>query len=108
MEYRREYLPDRLCMNLIEDPKDYHRYYMHSVSHHLGMDTHDLGLRTSTLEAGNVITVEPGIYIPEENIGVRIEEDVLVTEAGYCVLSQHIPKEVEELEEIRSAALGVE
>ncbi len=94
-------------LGLIEDPKDYRRYYMHSISHHLGMDTHDLGLRNSTLEAGNIITVEPGIYIPEENIGVRIEDDVLVTVDGYCVLSQHIPKEIEELEEIRAAALGI-
>ncbi|HPT71367.1 MAG TPA: Xaa-Pro aminopeptidase [Candidatus Cloacimonadota bacterium] len=94
-------------LNLIEDPRDFRRYYMHSISHHLGMDTHDLGLRNSTLEVGNIITVEPGIYIHEENIGVRIEDDVLVTVDGYCVLSQHIPKEVEELEEIRAAALGV-
>lgn len=94
-------------LGLIEDPKDYRRYYMHSISHHLGMDTHDLGLRNSTLEVGNIITVEPGIYIPEENIGVRIEDDVLVTVDGYCVLSQHIPKEIDELEEIRAAALGV-
>ncbi|MCB5279804.1 MAG: M24 family metallopeptidase, partial [Candidatus Cloacimonetes bacterium] len=51
----------------------------------------------------NVITVEPGIYIPEESIGVRIEDDVLVTKEGYCVLSQNIPKEISELEDILKA-----
>jgi Xaa-Pro aminopeptidase len=77
---------------------------MHSVSHFLGMDTHDLGGREAVLEPGNVITVEPGIYIPEEKLGVRIEDDVLVTEEGHSVLSQKIPKEINEIEEIRKAA----
>ena len=87
-------------LGLITDKKDYRKYYMHSVSHHLGLDTHDLGSRTSVLEVGNVITVEPGIYIPEEEIGIRIEDDVLVTEAGHTVLSESIPKEIEDLENI--------
>lgn len=89
-------------LGLITDEKDYKKYYMHSVSHHLGLDTHDLGSRTSVLEVGNVITVEPGIYIPEEEIGVRIEDDVLVTEAGHTVLSESIPKEIEDLENLAS------
>lgn len=93
-------------IGLIEKEEDVTRYYMHSVSHFLGMDTHDLGGRNAVLEPGNVITVEPGIYIPEEHLGVRIEDDVLVTESGYCVLSQNIPKEISELEDIRRAALG--
>jgi len=93
-------------IGLIEHEEEATRYYMHSVSHFLGMDTHDLGGRNAVLEPGNVITVEPGIYIPEEHLGVRIEDDVLVTETGYCVLSQNIPKEINELEEIRRAALG--
>lgn len=93
-------------LGLIENAADYFKYYMHSIGHFLGMDTHDLGGRSATLEAGNVITVEPGIYIPEEKLGIRIEDDVLVTEAGYCVLSQNIPKEIQELEEIRKSALG--
>jgi Xaa-Pro aminopeptidase len=90
-------------LGLITDPNDFKKYYMHSVGHHLGMDTHDLGARDSMLEKGMVITIEPGIYIPEENIGVRIEDDILVTEDGYKNLSYMIPKEAEELEEIRSA-----
>ncbi len=95
-----------LAIGLIENTDDVTKYYMHSVSHFLGMDTHDLGGRNAVLEQGNVITVEPGIYIPEEKLGVRIEDDVLVTAEGYCVLSQNIPKEIEEIEDIRKAALS--
>ncbi len=95
-----------LAIGLIDNTDDVTKYYMHSVSHFLGMDTHDLGGRQAVLEPGNVITVEPGIYIPEERLGVRIEDDVLVTETGYCVLSQNIPKEIAEIEEIRQAALS--
>ena len=85
-------------LKLIKDKKDYRKYYMHSVGHHLGMDTHDLGARDSVFEVGNVITIEPGIYIPEEKIGVRIEDDILVTKTGYKNLSENIPKEINELE----------
>lgn len=92
-------------LGLIEDPKDFRRYYMHSIGHHLGMDTHDLGARDSILEQGNVITIEPGIYIPEESLGIRIEDDILVTAEGYCILSQNIPKEIDDIEALRQAAL---
>ena len=85
-------------LKLIKDKKNYRKYYMHSVGHHLGMDTHDLGARDSVLEIGNVITIEPGIYIPEEKIGVRIEDDILVTKTGYKNLSENIPKEISELD----------
>lgn len=95
-----------LAIGLIDDLEQIGKYYMHGVSHFLGMDTHDLGGREAILEPGNVITVEPGIYIPQEKLGVRIEDDVLVTESGYCVLSQNIPKEIEEIEAIRKTALG--
>jgi Xaa-Pro aminopeptidase len=87
-------------IGLITDAEEVGKYYMHSVSHFLGMDTHDVGGRSAVLEAGNVITVEPGIYIPEERLGVRIEDDVLVTAEGFCVLSQNIPKEIHEIEDI--------
>ncbi len=95
-----------LAIGLIKDLDEITRYYMHGVSHFLGLDTHDLGGRNAILEAGNVITVEPGIYIPEENLGVRIEDDVLVTESGNHVLSHNIPKEISEIEEIRRKALS--
>ena len=94
-----------LAIGLIKDLDEITKYYMHGVSHFLGMDTHDLGGRNAILEEGNVITVEPGIYIPEENLGVRIEDDVLVTKDGHRVLSHNIPKEISEIEEIRRKAL---
>ena len=66
-------------------------YYPHAASHHLGLNVHDVGDRNLPLEKGMVITVEPGIYIPEEGIGVRIEDDVLITEDGIKVLSHTLP-----------------
>src|SRR5208337_4398257 len=63
------------------------RYYPHGVSHHIGLDVHDPGDRARPLEPGMVVSVEPGIYIPEENLGVRIEDDVLVTKDGYTIMS---------------------
>jgi Xaa-Pro aminopeptidase len=78
------------------------RYYPHGVSHHLGLDVHDPGDRNRPLEAGMVVTVEPGIYIPEENLGVRIEDDVLVTRDGYQLLTARLPRTVDEIEKIMS------
>ncbi len=75
------------------------RYFIHGTSHHLGLDVHDVPSETDrTLEPGMVITVEPGIYIPEENLGVRIEDDVLVTENGYEWLSRELPRRAGEVE----------
>jgi len=76
------------------------KYYIHGVSHYLGLNVHDVGDRDRPLEAGMVITVEPGLYIPEENIGVRIEDDVLVTKDGYQILTARLPRTVEEIEKI--------
>jgi Xaa-Pro aminopeptidase len=95
-----------LRLKLIKDKSEFRKFYMHSVSHYLGMEAHDINSGNTILECGNVITVEPGLYIPEEGIGVRIEDDVLVTERGYEVLSASIPKEIDEIEEIRASALG--
>jgi Xaa-Pro aminopeptidase len=80
------------------------RYYIHGVSHYLGLDVHDPGNRNSPLEPGMVITVEPGLYIPEENIGVRIEDDVLVTPNGYRLLTARLPRNVDEIEKIMDGA----
>lgn len=74
-------------------------YYYHGVSHHLGLDTHDVTLMESVLAPGHVITNEPGLYIAEENIGIRIEDDLLVTEEG-CRNLSCTPKTVEEIEAI--------
>lgn len=79
-------------LGLIEDKKDVKKYYYHSIGHSLGMDTHDIETphRDITFEPGVVFTVEPGIYIKEEGIGIRIEDDILVTEDGAINLSSDI------------------
>ena len=76
----------------------YGDYFIHSIGHHLGLETHDV-TPDGPLELGAVVTIEPGIYIPDEKIGVRIEDDVLVTESGSKVLSAKIPKRVADVQE---------
>ena len=78
--------------------KDVSEYYFHSVSHHLGLDTHDVDVGSIGLVPGNVITNEPGLYIEEENIGIRIEDDLLITGTGNEVLSKDIVKSVTDIE----------
>ncbi len=76
----------------------YGDYFIHSIGHHLGLETHD-ATPDGPLEQGAVVTIEPGIYMPQEKIGVRIEDDVLVTESRSKVLSAKIPKRVADVEE---------
>jgi Xaa-Pro aminopeptidase len=76
------------------------KYFTHGLSHHVGLDVHDPAEPGVELKPGMVITIEPGIYIPEENIGVRIEDTILVTANGCRVLSGALPKEVEEIEKL--------
>ena len=76
------------------------KYFTHGVGHFVGLDVHDPGSLTWPLQAGMVITIEPGIYIPEENIGVRIEDTLLVTENGVKNLSAGLPREVSEIEKL--------
>ncbi|MFM8488821.1 MAG: M24 family metallopeptidase, partial [Bacteroidota bacterium] len=78
----------------------YKKYFMHGTSHHLGLDVHDIMFRYHTFEAGNLFTVEPGIYIPEENLGIRLENDVLITVDGNDDLFKNIPVEADEIEEL--------
>src|SRR2546425_7832777 len=80
------------------------QYYIHGLSHHIGLDVHDPGEYCAPLRPGMVITVEPGIYIPEENLGVRIEDDVLITESGYKFLSERLTRDPDEIEKIMAAA----
>ncbi len=82
------------------------QYFTHGLGHHVGLYVHDLFERGSRLESGMVITIEPGIYLPEEGFGVRIEDMVLVTETGHVLLSDRLPREVEEIEALMGAASG--
>jgi len=89
-----------------EDPNwpAYKKYFMHGTSHHMGLDTHDYGQLKLPMKANMVFTVEPGIYIPEENMGIRIEDDVVVQENGSPInLMKNIPIEVEEIEDLMNS-----
>lgn len=80
------------------------QYYIHGLGHDIGLDVHDPGQYCEPLRPGMVVTMEPGIYIPEENLGVRIEDDVLITETGYKLLSQRLPRDPVEIEKIMADA----
>ncbi len=80
------------------------QYFTHGLSHHVGLDVHDSADNTAPLAVGMVITVEPGIYLPEENLGVRIEDVVLVTDQGAKVLSAALPKDPSEIEKLMASA----
>ena len=80
------------------------QYFIHGLGHHIGLNVHDPGDYCSPLQPGMIVTVEPGIYIPEENLGVRIEDDVLITESGYKLLSEQLPRNPDEIEKIMADA----
>ena len=86
-----------------EDPNwpAYKKYFMHGTSHHMGLDTHDYGALKTPMKANMVFTVEPGIYIPEENMGIRLEDDVVIQEKGQPFnLMQNIPILADEIEDL--------
>jgi Xaa-Pro aminopeptidase len=90
---------DKVARDYIKS-KRYGKYFIHGTSHWLGMNVHDVGDHDVKFKSGMVITVEPGIYIPEEDLGVRIEDDVVITEQGHKVLSSSVPKEITAIEKL--------
>lgn len=86
-----------------EETPLYRKYFMHGTSHHLGLDVHDVPSRYQEFKAGMVFTVEPGIYIPEERLGIRLEDDVVITDGAPQNLMDDIPIEIKEIEALMSA-----
>lgn len=87
-------------IGLISKEEDIEKYYFHSIGHSLGLDTHDVWISDSKLEIGSVITNEPGLYIEEEGIGIRLEDDLLITDFGCTNLSNDIPIEIKDIENL--------
>ena len=94
---------DLATRKVIEDA-GYYDYYVHGCCHFVGLAVHDAGDYMAPLPVGAVITVEPGIYLPDRNFGVRIEDEILITEGGAEVLSKAIPKDPDEIERLIAAA----
>jgi Xaa-Pro aminopeptidase len=88
-----------------QDPDDplYKKYFMHGASHYLGLDVHDFGNKYRKFEEAMVFTCEPGIYIREEGIGIRLENDILLTKDGPVDLMENIPIEAEEIEDLMNS-----
>ena len=78
----------------------YKKYFMHGTSHHLGLNVHDVASIYKKFEPGMVFTVEPGIYIREEGIGIRLEDNIVITENGHINLMKNIPIEADEIESL--------
>ena len=91
--------PEQVAKDTPEEPAC-RKYFMHGLGHSLGLGVHDLAPVNGPFEPGWVLTVEPGIYIPEEGMGVRLENDILVTEAGPVDLCGHVPIDPDEIEQL--------
>ncbi len=81
----------------------YKKYFMHGTSHFIGLDVHDVGFFAEPMQAGMAFTVEPGIYIPEENLGIRLENNIIITETGNIDLMKNIPLEADEIESLMNS-----
>ena len=98
--YAKDLLADGLIkLGKITKKEELSKYYYHSIGHFLGLDVHDVGHYTKPFSEGQIFTVEPGLYIKDENIGIRIEDDILITKDGSVNLSKDIIKEVKDIEE---------
>lgn len=91
-----------LAREFLREKGGYDQYFIHGIGHYLGIDVHDVGTYVTPLQDGDVITIEPGIYIPAEKLGVRIEDNYLITAKGAICLSDQIAKEVDEVERLVS------
>lgn len=91
-----------LAREFLRKKGDYDQYFIHGIGHYLGIDVHDVGSYATPLQDGDVITIEPGIYIPAENLGVRIEDNYLITAKGAICLSDQIAKQIDEVERLVS------
>ena len=96
-----------LKLGIIKDKSQSFRYSLHGPSHPIGLQVHDVG-STAVLQPGMVITIEPGLYLPEESLGVRIEDDVLITPAGHEVITGGAPKAIEEIEALMKQGGGID
>ena len=82
--------------------RNLHEYFTHGIGHFLGLDVHDVGDYKEPLKSGDVITIEPGLYIPKKGLGIRIEDDYVIVDDGAVCLSDELVKEPEEIEDLRS------
>ena len=100
---KQHYFKELKKLGIVETIEDVSKYYYHSVSHYLGAETHDIGrYQEKLLKPNMILTVEPGLYIEQWEMGIRIEDDVVVTENGCKVLSEKMIKTVEEIEAFMS------
>jgi Xaa-Pro aminopeptidase len=88
--------------------RGYDKYFPHGIGHFLGLDVHDVGDYSVPLHEGDVITIEPGIYIAAENIGIRIEDNYWITKDGAICLSERLPKDADDIEDLMQQALSGE
>lgn len=100
-EFARDFLKKEcIRIGILKEDEDVVKYYYHNISHHLGLDTHDCANREKPLENGNIITVEPGLYLIDKGIGIRIEDDVLISNGRGESLSKGIAKEIKDIERL--------